>query len=436
MFVSNFIGIIADDLTGANDTALQFHLKGCNTQILLDIEYKEAKTSYTQAWAIAVDSRNLDPNLAFKKTTIATKNLKNNFNVEYFYKKIDSTLRGNIAQEVMAMLEVLNADAAVIVPAFPNEGRITIGGYHLLKGVPIERTELARDPYSPIYESYIPTILKTQLSPEQESLIGLVDFQTVLKGAGPILMKLKELISNGKKLIVIDSASIVDLEQIALAIGKINHKILPCGAAGLAQALCNIWLPDMKNHHINKKIPKLPKLIISGSSTDLTFTQIKKLEDEFDNVYSIALTVDDILNFSNQEYLESIKSRIKEHLSYGKNVIVHTSSIKCSADQMNLINLDYELSKEKFSNIISDYLATLTKQIVSNLDLILILIGGETSFKCCEAINSQELQVVDQVTPTIPLCIDHKAQWIVTKSGNLGNSNTLIEILRYFEKHE
>ena len=27
------IGIIADDLTGANDTALQFHLRGCNTQI-------------------------------------------------------------------------------------------------------------------------------------------------------------------------------------------------------------------------------------------------------------------------------------------------------------------------------------------------------------------------------------------------------------------
>ena len=41
---------------------------------------------------------------------------------------------------------------------FPNEGRITVGGYQMLKGVPIERTEMARDPYSPIYESHIPTV--------------------------------------------------------------------------------------------------------------------------------------------------------------------------------------------------------------------------------------------------------------------------------------
>ena len=38
MFISNNIGIIADDLTGADDTALQFHLRGANTQILLDPE--------------------------------------------------------------------------------------------------------------------------------------------------------------------------------------------------------------------------------------------------------------------------------------------------------------------------------------------------------------------------------------------------------------
>ena len=29
----------------------------------------------------------------------------------------------------------------------------------------------------------------------------------------------------------------------------------------------------------------------------------------------------------------------------------------------------------------------------------------------------------------------HNAQWIVTKSGNLGGANTLIDILKYFESH-
>ena len=36
MITSNVIGIIADDLTGANDTALQFFSKGASTDIVLD----------------------------------------------------------------------------------------------------------------------------------------------------------------------------------------------------------------------------------------------------------------------------------------------------------------------------------------------------------------------------------------------------------------
>lgn len=36
MIFTDIVGIIADDLTGANDTALQFHLRGANTRILLD----------------------------------------------------------------------------------------------------------------------------------------------------------------------------------------------------------------------------------------------------------------------------------------------------------------------------------------------------------------------------------------------------------------
>lgn len=38
MIFTDIVGIIADDLTGANDTALQFHLRGANTRILLMME--------------------------------------------------------------------------------------------------------------------------------------------------------------------------------------------------------------------------------------------------------------------------------------------------------------------------------------------------------------------------------------------------------------
>ena len=32
--------------------------------------------------------------------------------------------------------------------------------------------------------------------------------------------------------------------------------------------------------------------------------------------------------------------------------------------------------------------------------------------------------------------MDYKAQLIVTKSGNLGNANTLVEIIKYFDCHD
>ena len=212
MFISNNIGIIADDLTGADDTALQFHLRGANTQILLDDSIIPENKVSTQVWAIPTETRNTDPHSAYERVKQAAKTLADTYNVEYFYKKMDSTLRGHIAVEALGVLEALEWDAAVIIPAFPQEGRITIGGYHLLKGIPLERTEFARDPRFPIYESHIPTVLRNELHNEQDELVDLIEFRTVVKGAGPILKKMNELIDNGVKLIVVDAISVTDIE--------------------------------------------------------------------------------------------------------------------------------------------------------------------------------------------------------------------------------
>ena len=434
MFVSNNIGIVADDLTGADDTALQFHLRGANTQIILDPSVKPENSANTQAWAIPTETRNIDANTAIERVKTATSFLRDNLNVEYFYKKMDSTLRGNIALECLAMLDTLEWDAAVIIPAFPQEGRVTIGGYHLLKGVPIERTEMARDPLSPIAESHIPTLLQKQLDEENHDLIGLLELKTIVKGAGPILQKLNELIANGKKLIVADSMSTTDIEQVVLAMEKSSYNILPCGSAGCAQVLGNIWLPDQQQHDVITSIPKMPKLFVSGSATKITATQIQKLDDsdDFENTYFISLKLEDILAGVSDEIVE----RVSKNLVKDNSVIVHTSDLTVDSKVLGQMLFENEMSKSQLLSKICDYLATLTKRVIFDKDVLLLTIGGETSFKCCKAINSNALQVIDAVTPAIPLCMDVKAQWIVTKSGNVGNSNTLIDILRYFEAHE
>ena len=432
---SNVACLIADDLTGANDSALQFQMHGAGTQILLSEEVEGLNIKGTQMWAISTESRNIAPELAYEKVKHITGVMMEKFNPDFFFKKIDSTIRGNIAVEILGMLEVLGWDAAIIVPAFPIEGRVTVGGYHLLKGIPIERTEMARDPHSPITESHLPTLLVNQIGKEYEDIVASLDLKDVMKGAGPILKTLNELISQGKKLIVIDAVSTVDIEQVLLAVNKSDYKILPAGTAATARILSDMWFPDLKPQHINKTIPELPKLVISGSVTEITANQIKAFEasDDFDeNSLVVKLDTETVLKGVSDELVE----RIVSNLGQNNIVVVHTSNIVQSFDGFSDTSLDEELTREKLASRITDFLADLTKKVTEKKEVILILLGGETSYKCCKEIGALQLQLIDEVAPAIALSLDHNAQWIVTKSGNLGSTSTLIDILKYFENHE
>lgn len=425
------IGIIADDLTGANDTALQFLNRGCNTQILFDYTTVPPSVGCTQAWAISTETRNKKADAAVKIAATAAKMMQQNFNIVHFYKKMDSTLRGNVGQEAQAVLQTLNWNAVVVAPAFPTEGRTTVGGYHLLKGMPLERTEFARDPQSPITESHIPTLLKQQV--DNQEIVAHIELMTVMQGAGPILMKLHELIKNNKKIISIDAVTTTDMEQIALAIEKSTYNILPCGSAGLAQALSKFWLPEVKHQHITKVLPPLPIFVVSGSATTVTQNQIKKLieSDELE-INNVELTPAQILSEPDDEII----SRISGYLAKNEIVLVHSAPNKETIDETLKYAEEKGIHIENIHSVVTDYLANLTKKVLEKQNAILVLVGGETSYKCCNSIDSKHLQLIDEVEPAIPLCLDHKAQWIVTKSGNLGNPNTLINILKYFIKHQ
>lgn len=435
---SNTIGIIADDLTGANDTALQFMLNNVDTNILLNTDQEPEKANTSQAWAIATESRNIAPEFAFEKVKLATQYLVEKVNPDYFYKKIDSTVRGNISVEVLSMLEVLGWDAAIIMPAFPQENRITVGGYHLLKGIPIERTEMARDPHSPIYESHLPTLLQSQLGENLKNLVGSIELKTILDGAGPILQAMNKLIENGVKLIVADSVSITDLEQIVLAMQKSNYKILPVGNSAAGRVLSNEWFPRAEKsvEVLPIKIPKLPKFIVSGSATQITSSQIDKYEQSADyeeNTLVIELGMDDILAGVKDELVNRIVTNLT-----GENVVmVHTSKLLNNFDGFSDDTMKADLSKSGLAGAVTDFLAELTGRVLEKTKAVLITLGGETSYKCCNAINANQLKLLDEVLPAIALSKNIKSdQFIVTKSGNLGGINTLIEIINYFKKHE
>ena len=436
MAITGSIGIIADDLTGAGDTALQFFMKGSNTEIIFEPKEEFKNHLNVDTWALSTETRNEDAKIAAEKIWDTAVKFQNNLKIENFYKKIDSTLRGNIAIETLSMLDAIGYDAAVIAPAFIQEGRMTIGGYQLLKGVPIERTDAARDTYAPIYDSYIPDILRKQLNENLHDIVGLIELKTVAKGAFNITTKLNELIEKGKKLIVVDAVSLVDIKQIVLSIEKSQYKILPVGSAGLANALSEIWLPNEEKEAVEKKLPILPKLILSGSKTSITASQINNLamDDDIENCYFIDLKLNDILSTN----IEAISKRIVQNLGKDNVVIVHVSKledeIKTEYGTGRLI--DEGITREKLADKITDYIAELAQATNKLANYVLITIGGETSYKCTKALNCEYLQITDTILPAISLSMDSNAKFIVTKSGNMGSTTALIDIINYFKHHE
>ena len=98
--------------------------------------------------------------------------------------------------------------------------------------------------------------------------------------------------------------------------------------------------------------------------------------------------------------------------------------------------IDAGIAKNEFPSRITDFLANLTQEINQKSNFILIIVGGETSYKCASKIDSAYLDILDAILPAVPLCKDKNNKYIITKSGNFGQADTLVEIVNYFKKPE
>lgn len=434
------IGVVADDMTGANDTALQFFIAGVPTQVLLNCDgISNVQTSSAQALSINTDSRHLDKPTAARQVRQAVQRLRDQFGVENFYKKMDSTLRGHIAEECLAFLDELEADCVVIVPAFPQEGRTTVGGYQLVHGTPVERTFVVRDPLFPVRQSHIPTLLGQQTNP---SWVGYIPLSTVLHGAGPIQKELSEHIREGRKLVVMDATSDEDLEQIALVIEKINstYKVLPCGAAGLAHALTKRWVQDSA-HASNDPVAFTPSpiLIVSGSISHVTRTQLQQLQEHYalyghnSKLTVFELTPNLTLGLSSSSHLVA---EIQQALGTDNTVILTSALQDGTYSETLALGQEHAINDHKASALAQEVMATLTAQVLETLESKLILCGGETSASVCKALGSQTLKLIAEAQPAIPLTIDDKGHWIITKSGHFGEPMVLANLVQFLKSHQ
>ena len=144
--------VVADDFTGANATAALFVRLGLRTRTLAAGSghgHAGPRVDVVDVVVVTTGSRRLAPEAAADRVRGVLAALGGG-EPQLLVKRVDSTLRGPIGAELEVMLTHRRSQrpgrvAALAVPAYPAAGRTTVGGIHLLDGVPLARGPLVGD---------------------------------------------------------------------------------------------------------------------------------------------------------------------------------------------------------------------------------------------------------------------------------------------------
>ena len=418
------LAIIADDLTGANDTGVQFRKFGLRSLVLFKLE-QDGWIQDADVIVVDTDSRTLPPSIGAERIRAVCRTLVG-IGVRNFYKKIDSTLRGNIGAEIAAAWEEVRPAVMIVAPAFPKAGRNTVGGYQLLNGVPISLTEISRDPQTPVKEAYLPRLL-ADFAGER---IGVVPLHIVSEGAGAIGDFMSKLVAAGRTWIVCDASCEEHLGHIATAALQFE-RILWVGSAGLAEqlALAKKWVGSEKV--VQEPIACNTVLVVSGSVSAVTEGQLRQYEED---VSSFNIVLDPVA---------AIEAPLEEglRLTAGAVPLMKQTNVvlSCSNDR-NMIEAAVKAGENigLGANVVSERIAEVLGLAVINLVKHgaegLFMTGGETAINCCRALGASGVEIFAEVVPGIPMgrLIGGEFQGlpIITKAGAFGDLHAITNAIK------
>lgn len=223
--------VVADDLTGASDTGVQFAGAGWSTVLRFGPGEPASAAPPGSTVAVSADSRALgaDDALAATAEAISTEALDG---TDRLYLKIDSTLRGSVAAQVAGALAVRRRtvpDAVVVLsPAYPAMGRTVQDGRLLVHGEPVSASPAGRDPVTPvrvdtvaeIVPGAVPVAVRPTAAAWADALLAAGDQGDVL---------------------AVDATTDDDLVRLAEAVDLLGARAVPAGSAGLAAPLAARW---------------------------------------------------------------------------------------------------------------------------------------------------------------------------------------------------
>lgn len=228
------IAIIADDLTSAADGGAPFVRKGLSVEVRSGPQVDRGWHGFD---VISVDcgSRTMIAKCAIKTVDQVTRSV---VMVPILLKTIDSTLRGHIREELLAVYKASGRTRMVIAPAFPDAGRTTTSGIQYVNGTPVANSSYSADPVHPAWTS-----------------------------------RIADLIPDGiQSTLILDAQSQADLNAQVAAI-DMPENVLWVGSPGLAMALAETKSPVHSSRPV--RCSSMHTLVVVGSANPVSKVQAK-----------------------------------------------------------------------------------------------------------------------------------------------------------------
>ena len=222
--------VLADDLTGAADSGVMFAHHGLTTIVFwARSESEDAGAPATDVRVISSESRECSHAEAARRVRRCVQRYIQPVEPAWTYKKIDSTLRGHPGVELAVLMGERGRSRALVAPAFPEQGRTTVGGVHRVHGVRLDETVFGKHGISaevarPFAEAFgADAVLTLPLDVVRRGVDAVSD-----------LMNAPDV-----RVIVADAETPEDLKTLVRGAQQCAIRVL-CGSAGLASALGSV----------------------------------------------------------------------------------------------------------------------------------------------------------------------------------------------------
>ena len=395
--------VLADDFTGAMDTGLQFAKSGMSTVFDLG-----SATGEYDAIVLSSNSRGMAP--ASARRAAADLGARARPLSQRFYKKIDSTLRGNIGPELQAIIQELDVRSVVLAPAFPGQGRCTVEGVQYVRGIRVAHSEAARDPIAPVFEDCIPNLIA-----ETSSLrSGHVALDEVRSDGDSLTERLTALTDEGVQVIVVDAESEQDLKSIAASIRAAGLDRLAAGSAGLAEHLV---ITDARPSPSRSLTRSRRQAVLVGSFSAVSRSQVAHAARTID----AALYEPTVADF---EHPERAMSHAIRALDSGRAWIGFAG------------HLGRPLTEPSAVESLDSWLGAVSSSLQFEIEgLGLVMTGGETASICLASLQAGAIEIAAEVQSGVAGGMisggPHDGRMIVTKAGAFGADDALAASVRW-----